>query len=105
MLCNLEVTIVNRRTALLSLAGGVAARGEIRYRAYHRCLPDYLKELARDAYERRRRDLAALKAPQDLEARKRWVRETFWKLTGGMPERTPLNLKTIGAFERPGYKV
>ena len=105
LLCNLETNAVNRRTALLSLTGALAVRGEIQYRAYHRCLPDYLRALAREAYERRSRDIAAIKTASELKARQQWVHDTFWKLTGGMPERTPLNLKTVGGFERSGYKV
>ena len=104
--CVIEIPlIVNRRTALLSLAAGFTARGEIQYRAYHRCLPDYLSELAREAYERRKREVAAVNTAADLKARQRWIRDTFWKLTGGMPERSPLNLKTVSSFERDGYKV
>ena len=29
-----------------------------------------------------------------------WARRTFQQLAGALPERTPLNLRTIGAFER-----
>lgn len=29
----------------------------------------------------------------------------FWKLVGGMPERTPLEQRTVGSFEREGYRV
>ena len=31
--------------------------------------------------------------------------ETFWKLVGGMPERTPLNPRTVGSFDRAGYRL
>jgi len=40
-----------------------------------------------------------------MEARQKWVRETLWKLIGGMPVRTPLNARTTGSFEREKYKV
>ena len=33
------------------------------------------------------------------------MRETFWNLVGGRPERTPLNARTVGSFERPRYRV
>jgi dienelactone hydrolase len=33
------------------------------------------------------------------------VRATLWKLIGGMPERTPLNARTTGSFERDGYRL
>jgi len=75
------------------------------YRDYSRCLPDYLHGLARQAYERRNEEIAKLKTPVAIRERQRWVRDTFWKLTGGMPERSPLNARTTGSFERPGYRV
>jgi len=75
------------------------------YRDYSRCLPDYLRMLARQAYERRNRELARLTTPQAVRMRQEWARKTFWQLVGGMPERTPLNARTTGAFERPGYRL
>ena len=47
------------------------------YRDYSRCLPDYLRGLARQAYERRNRELAKLTTPQAVRARQAWARETF----------------------------
>ncbi len=75
------------------------------YRDYSRCLPDYLRRLAAGAYERRNREIAKLTTPDAIRARQKWVRETFWRLAGGMPERTPLNPRTTGAFERDSYRV
>ena len=76
-----------------------------RYRNYPRCLPDYLRTLAAAAYERRNRALTALTTPAAVRERQRWTRETFWKLTGGRPDTTPLNARVLGGFERPGYKL
>lgn len=75
------------------------------YRDYSRCLPDYLRRLARQAYEQRNRELAKLTTPQAVRARQQWARETFWRLVGGMPERTPLNARVTGSFERSGYRL
>lgn len=75
------------------------------YRDYSRCLPDYLRFLARQAYQRRNREIAKLISAPSIRARRHWVRETFLKLIGGLPERTPLNARTVGSFERKGYKV
>ncbi|MFN7996316.1 MAG: acetylxylan esterase [Bryobacteraceae bacterium] len=75
------------------------------YREYARCLPDVLRDLARAAYQRRNNEIAKLTSPAAIRERQKWVRDTFWKLAGGMPERTPLNLRTVGSFERPGYRV
>lgn len=97
--------MLNRRH-LLMLSAGVLTRGAtVPYRDYPAVLPDYLRRLARDAYEKRNRAIAQLTDAASIHRRQAWVRDTFWSLTGGMPERTPLNLRTTGTFERPGYRV
>src|SRR6516225_5757186 len=75
------------------------------YRDYARCLPDFLSDLAAAAYERRNAEIARLTTSEAIRARQQWVRETFWKLVGGMPERTPLNPRTVGSFDRAGYRL
>ncbi len=75
------------------------------FHAYARCLPDYLRALAEKAAETRDAELAKLTTPAAVEARQKWDRETLWKLIGGMPDRTPLNARTTGSFEREQYKV
>src|SRR5437899_4254392 len=75
------------------------------YRDYSRCLPDFLRDLAERAYRARNAELAKLTTPGAVRARQQWVGETFWKLVGGIPERTPLNARTVGSFERSGYRV
>jgi cephalosporin-C deacetylase-like acetyl esterase len=76
-----------------------------RYRPYSRCLPDYLGMLAEAAARKRDLALARLATEDAIAGRQRWARETFWRLAGGVPERTPLNARTVGAFERPAYRV
>jgi dienelactone hydrolase len=75
------------------------------YRDYPRCLPDYLRDLAAEAYERRNGQIAKLTTPAAIQARQRWARETLWKIIGGELERSPLEAKTVGSFERDGYRV
>jgi dienelactone hydrolase len=95
-----------RRRDLLSLAAGpLLGQQRIFYRDYSRCLPDYLRGLAEESYQRRNRALAGLTTPEQIRRRQAWVRETFWKLTGGEPERTPLNARVTGEFERDAYLV
>lgn len=93
------------RRELLALLAAPQQYPGVAYRDYSRCLPDYLRELASRAYEKRNADLEKLKTPADIAARQKWVSETFWRLTGGMPERTSLNARVTGSFERDGYKV
>lgn len=75
------------------------------YRAYHRCHHEFLANLAGEALELRKKRLARLTDRNAVEANRQWVRKTFWELVGGAPERTPLNARTAGSFEREGYRV
>ncbi len=97
------------RRELLALPAAAAAVPSdfpgVAYRAYSRCLPDYLRNLAARAYQARNAELAKLTTLDALRKRQAWARATFWKLAGGMPERTPLNARTVGSFEREGYRV
>lgn len=77
----------------------------VAYRDYFRCLPDFLEELAAQAFQKRNSALARLTTPAAVQDRQQWTRETFWKLVGGQPERTPLNLRTFEGFEREHYRV
>src|ERR1700678_894892 len=75
------------------------------YRDYARCLPDFLSDLAQAAYKVRNTEIARLTTSEAIRIRQQWVRETFWKMVGGMPERTPLNARTVGSFDRPSYRL
>jgi dienelactone hydrolase len=88
-----------KRTATAASYPGVA------YRDYSRCLPDFLDELAAHAYEARNQKIAALTTPAAVRQHQQWSRETFWKLVGGAPERTTLNVRSVGGFEREHYRV
>ena len=94
--------------AIPALAGVASAQSRFPgtpYRDYSHVLPDYLRRLAQQAYERRRREIVKLTSRDAVHSRQKWVRETFWKLVGGMPERTPLNARVVSQFERPAYRV
>ena len=96
---------MTRRT-LFGLLGAAALRGQqIHYRDYARCLPDYLTALAEDAYARRNARLAALRTAEGIHQYQAWARTTFAQLAGGLPERTPLHLRTVGALDRRAYRV
>jgi dienelactone hydrolase len=84
---------------------GTANLPGVYYRDYSRCLPDYLSALARHANEKRNRDLQQLTNEDAIQKRQAWARNTFWKLVGGEPRRTPLNARVTGSFERAAYRV
>jgi len=99
--------VVTRRALLgLGLAlTGLQAADPIAYREYWRCLPDYLAGLAVDAYRRRSARIAKLTTPAAIREYQEWARATFLKLAGPLPERTPLNVRVVGAFDRDRYRV
>lgn len=77
----------------------------IGYRDYSRVFPDYLRGLAERSYRARAQAIAKLTTPAAIRSRQAWVRDTFWKLTGGEPARTPLHARIVGSFDRPAYRV
>ncbi len=92
------------RRELFQLAATAAYPG-VSYRNYARIVPDHLTHLAKQAYEKRNRELSHLTSPETITARQHWARESFWSLIGGQPQRTPLNVRTTGSFTRPKYRV
>ncbi len=108
----LGVVAAGAGTSGLALRGQHAAKphvigygGIIGYREYARCLPDAIRTLAAQAYEKRSAEIRKLTSASAIQERQRWARETFWKITGGMAERTPLNTRTTRRFERERYRV
>jgi dienelactone hydrolase len=96
-------------SAMLTLCP-TAARGQsaypgLQYRDYWQCLPDFLGALAAQSYALRNLEIQKLQDAPAINKRQRWVRDTFWTLVGGRPQRTPLNVRRLGSFERPGYRV
>lgn len=94
--------MTRRELLAITLAAPAFAQ---KYRTYSRCLPEYLSALAHEAYERRNAALLSIRTPEDARKRQAWVRQTFWELIGGEPDRTPLNTRTIRSFKREGYTV
>jgi len=105
--------VTRRELVALTAAGTLARRlpaiqlggPSVRYRDYSRCLPDYLSLQAEHAYRLRNSEIARLTTATAIRERQQWVTRTFWKLVGGMPERTPLNARTVGSLEREGYRL
>ena len=82
-----------------------AALSGLYYRDYSKCLPDYLASRARNAYEKRDAQLDRLTTVSAIQERQQLVRRKFWEVIGGQPERTPLNPRITGQFDRSGYRV
>jgi dienelactone hydrolase len=77
----------------------------VAYTNYSRCLPNYLRGLASAAYEKRNSELTRIASAQSVRNRQSWVKKTLLELIGGFPEKTPLNAKVVGSFERQGYRL
>src|ERR1041384_1215225 len=97
--------MTRRQILATPFACASALRAQIRYRPYARCLPDHLTALAADAYARRNARVAQLKTSAAIRDYQAWARRTLLQLSGELPERTPLNLRTTGSFDRPRYKL
>lgn len=104
--------LIRSACALVALPGAYAQQREfeqIRYREYARCLPDYLRTLAADAYERRKARIAEVNSPDAVRKYQAWARATFLRLArvnlSGMPERSPLHARTTGSLDRGAYRV
>ncbi len=68
-------------------------------------LPEYLNRLALAQLEERRRQIAHISTPDQVAKRRAYVREKMLQDLGSLPERTPLNARTVGVLERDGYKI
>jgi dienelactone hydrolase len=56
-------------------------------------------------FDARRRDVAALRSPDDIRRRQAELREKFIAALGGFPDRTPLRARVVGSDARDGYRV
>ena len=69
-------------------------------------LYDYLlTELDRQSAERQKAVTAALASPAALAARREKLRSDLRELIGPLPERTPLNARTVGTIDCDGYRI
>ncbi len=75
------------------------------FRELRKMLPAYLDGLAMAKLDERARTIAQISTPEQVAARRAYLRERMLKDLGGLPERTPLNARTVAVLERDGYKV
>ncbi len=68
-------------------------------------LENFLLAECAKAFDVRRKDVEAIKTPEDLRRRQAALRAKFIEALGGFPERTPLNAKVVGTLSRDGYRV
>ncbi len=68
-------------------------------------LETYLLAEAKKHFDARRADIAALKTPEDVQARQKELRAKFIESLGGFPEKTSLNAQVVGREQRDGYRI
>jgi cephalosporin-C deacetylase-like acetyl esterase len=68
-------------------------------------LYSYLQTEARKDFDARRREVAAIKTPDDLKRRQEHLRAKFIEALGGFPARTPLNPRIVGALRGDGFRL
>lgn len=68
-------------------------------------LPSYMQGEALKLLDARRQEIGRLGGPDQVAARKAQIRNQLLEVLGGLPERTPLNARIVGALERPNYRI
>jgi dienelactone hydrolase len=104
---------IPRRNLFSLLAAGVSAAHtakaqqprHVLYRDYSRCLPDLYRHLVGESVRMRNEAISLLTTPEAIQARQQWVRTKFWQLAGQPPAKSPLNIETTGALDRPHYRI
>jgi cephalosporin-C deacetylase-like acetyl esterase len=103
---------MSRRLPLIFAALGACAlsqdldflNGLDEYENIRRMLPDYMQRRGEALVQERKRALV-IRTKEDLDRRRQFVREQILKAIGGLPERTPLNARTVATLERDGYRI
>jgi cephalosporin-C deacetylase-like acetyl esterase len=70
-----------------------------------RMLPDSLNKTALQFLAERERRVAQISTREEIERRRRFIREKILQAIGGLPDRTPLNPKVTGTLKRDGYRI
>jgi cephalosporin-C deacetylase-like acetyl esterase len=70
-----------------------------------RTLPDFLAQIALRHLAERERRVAQISTLEEIEKRRRFIREKILQAIGGLPNRTPLNPKVTGTLKRDGYRI
>jgi cephalosporin-C deacetylase-like acetyl esterase len=68
-------------------------------------LTNYLDDIAAKQTAARREAIAAITTRTQAEARQREVRQELTALIGPLPEKTPLNAKSLGTTQADGFRI
>src|ERR1700727_1350320 len=68
-------------------------------------LTQSLDDIAANETTARRATIAAITTRTQAEARQRGVHQKILTLIGGLPEKTPLNAKSLGTTQADGFRI
>jgi cephalosporin-C deacetylase-like acetyl esterase len=68
-------------------------------------LYDHLVRRAQEHFDARRKEVASLKTPEEIQKRQQTLKAKFIESIGGFPEKTPLNAKVTGTLQADGFRV
>ena len=68
-------------------------------------LATFLKAECQKQFDARKKIVAALATPADVQKRQQELREKFIAALGGFPEKTPLNAQVVGTIEGKGFRI
>lgn len=72
---------------------------------FQRMLMEYLQQQALKHLEARRAKIAAIRSLEDLESRRKYIRQKIWEALGPLPQKTPLNARVVGSIEGEDYRI
>jgi len=75
------------------------------YREIGSALTRSMNARAMRLLDQRRQAVERLRSAADIEARRSYIRKQFLATLGELPDRTPLNARTVGAIERADYRI
>ncbi|HWY87345.1 MAG TPA: hypothetical protein VNX28_11500, partial [Gemmataceae bacterium] len=65
----------------------------------------YLQTEAKKHFDARRKVVANLKTPEEIQKRQDFLKRKFLEALGGFPDKTPLNAKVVGTLQGDGYRI
>lgn len=68
-------------------------------------LPAYVNGRAATLLRERSAEIERISTKQGLEKRRAYIREKMIQALGGLPERTPLNARTVAVLDRGDYQI
>jgi cephalosporin-C deacetylase-like acetyl esterase len=99
-LCVIKASVLSQTADPLNFVSGLED-----FRKIRAMLPNHVNRLANSLLEERARQVNRLADRNHVASRQAYIRERMIQMMGGLPERTPLNPRTVAVLEREDYKI